>query len=99
MHVSGFDVLADETERTETRFVTFITPAMNRYDLAVTATGRFFGKKLVTDLQRGRTAPIGPDDAREEGALEAAFGWSTAEADELRDFLAHITGETETAGR
>src|SRR5690606_22495635 len=68
-----FDFLSDETEQTTTRFVTFITPALNRFDLAITTTDRFYGKKLVTDLQRNITGVIGPDDLREEGVLASVF--------------------------
>jgi hypothetical protein len=92
MRMNGFDFLMDVTEPTTTRFITFIAPSLRRYDLAVTATKRFFGKKLVTDLQRGVAAVIGPDDAREDGVLEAAFGWSAEEADEVRDLLAQLAG-------
>jgi len=90
--MNGFDFLMDVTEPTTTRFITFIAPSLRRYDLAVTVTKRFFGKKLVTDLQRGVAAVIGPDDAREDGVLEAAFGWSAEEADEVRDLLAQLAG-------
>jgi len=99
MQVSGFDFLLDVTEETATRFVTFLTPSWRRFDLAVTATERFFGKMLVIDLQRGTAAIIGPEDVLEEGVLEAAFGWSAEEAAEVRDVLAGVTAGRETAGR
>lgn len=86
-----FDFLADSTEETVTRFVCFIgEESMHRYDLAITTTDRFYGKKLVTDLQSGRTAIIGPDDLEEEGYLERAFQLSSEQADELRAFLNEI---------
>lgn len=88
-----FDFLSDETEQTTTRFVTFITPALNRFDLAITTTDRFYGKKLVTDLQRNITGVIGPDDLREEGVLASVFRLGEEEADELRQFLARVVGE------
>lgn len=65
---------------------------MQRYDLAITTTDRFYGKKLVTDLQTGRTAIIGPDDLEEEGIIERAFRMSTEQADELREFLSQVVG-------
>jgi len=98
MGAYNFDFLSDETEQTTTRFVTFITPSMSRFDLAVTTTERFFGKKLVTDLQRGITAVIGPDDIWEEGVLESVFGWKEEEAGELRDFLAQLIGQAKSDG-
>lgn len=91
--MSQLDFLIDVTEQTSTRFVTFITPSMNRFDLAVTTTERFFGKKLVTDLARGITAIIGPDDVREEGVLETIFRLNDEEAGELRQFLAQVAGD------
>ena len=90
--MSHIDYLSDSTEQTSTRFVTFITENMNRFDLAVTTTSRYYGKQLVTDLQRGITAIIGPDDLEEEGYLEAVFKLSEEEAEELRGFLEQVVG-------
>lgn len=91
--MSQFDFLSDSTEQTTTRFVVFITPEMNRFDLAVTTTNRYYGKKLVTDLQRGITAIIGPDDLDEDGYLEAAFRLNPSEAAELEQFLRQVVGD------
>lgn len=87
-----FDYLYDSTEATSTRFVSFIGPSVKRFDLAVTASNRFFGKQLVADLQTGKTAIIGPDDLEEEGYLEHVFKLEEEEAAELRAFLAEIVG-------
>ncbi len=78
--------LYDETEETSTRFVSFIGET-TRFDLAIVTTTRFYGKKLVINIQNGRSAIIGDDDLREEGYLEYAFHLSEAEASELKTFL------------
>jgi len=78
--------LYDETEQTNTRFVSFMGES-TRFDLAITTTNRFYGKKLVINIQNGRTAIIGDDDLKEEGYLEFAFQLSEQEAEELRTFL------------
>lgn len=88
------DFLSDSTESTSTRFVTFIGNAsLKRFDLAVTTTNRFYGKKLVTDLQNGKTAILGTDDLEEEGYLEHVFGLSEEESQELKSFLYQVVGE------
>jgi Protein of unknown function (DUF3055) len=86
------DYLYDHTEETSTRFVCFAGNALRRFDLAITTTNRFYGKKLVTDLQTGRTAVIGPDDLAEEGYLEYAYQLEEEEAQELREFLGQVVG-------
>jgi hypothetical protein len=83
--------LYDLTEETRTRFVCFFGNTC-RFDFAITTTTRFYGKKLVIDLQTGRTAIIGPDDLAEEGYLEHVYKLNEEEAEELRDFLAGIVG-------
>lgn len=87
-----YDYLYDTTEDTTTRFVSFVGPSVKRFDLAVTSSNRFYGKKLVADLQTGKTAIIGPDDLEEEGYLEYVFKLEEEEAEELRAFLAEIVG-------
>jgi len=89
---SNFDFLADTTEQTTTRFVCFITPSMKRFDLAITTTKQFYGKKMVTDLQSGKTALIGPDDLEEEGYLQFVYNLTKEEASELHDFLLQVVG-------
>ncbi|MWV44155.1 DUF3055 family protein [Paenibacillus sp. HJL G12] len=86
------DFLADSTEQTSTRFVTFIGPSLKRFDLAVTSTGLFYGKSLVADLQQGISAVIGADDVEEPGYLESAFKIGETEAEELRGFLRMVVG-------
>lgn len=81
--------LYDDTENTLTRFVSFVGEHA-RFDLAITTSDRFFGKKLVTDIQKGRTAIIGKDDLNEEGYIEYAFNLSEEEAEELTEFLTHV---------
>ncbi|USG66811.1 DUF3055 domain-containing protein [Brevibacillus ruminantium] len=78
--------LYDETEETRTRFVSFMAEA-TRFDLAIITTNRFYGKKLVVNIQNGRSAIIGSDDLEEEGYLEFAFNLNETEAEELRTFL------------
>ncbi|RCW42705.1 DUF3055 domain-containing protein [Paenibacillus prosopidis] len=92
MLLPDFDFMSDTTEQTSTRFVTFIGPSLKRFDLAVTSTSRFYGKKLVTDLQSGKTAIIGPDDLEEEGYLEYTYRLTEEEAAELVQFLYFVVG-------
>lgn len=87
-----FDFLSDSSEDTTTRFICFIGPSMHRFDLAVTTTNRFYGKKLVTDLQSGITAIIGPDDLEEEGYLAHYFRLDEEAAQDLESFLQQIVG-------
>jgi hypothetical protein len=91
--MSDFDFLYDTTEDTSSRFVCFVGKTMRRFDLAIITTNRYYGKKLVIDLQTGRTAIIGPDDLEEEGYLEYAYKLTEEEAEELRSFLSQIVGE------
>lgn len=78
--------LYDDAEETKTRFVSFMAEA-TRFDLAITTTNRFYGKKLVINIQNGRSAIIGKDDLDEEGYLEYAFNLNEQEAEELKGFL------------
>lgn len=86
-----YTFLYDTTETTSTRFVCFFANTC-RFDFAITTTDRFYGKKLVIDLQSGRTAIIGPDDLAEEGYLEHVYQLKEDEAAELREFLASVVG-------
>ncbi|WP_178075128.1 DUF3055 domain-containing protein [Paenibacillus albus] len=92
MQMNDYDFMSDTTEDTSTRFVTFITPNLKRFDLAITSTNRFYGKKLITDLQSGRTAIVGQDDLDEEGYLEFTFKLTEEEATDLRQFLELVVG-------
>ncbi|CAG7613617.1 hypothetical protein PAESOLCIP111_01628 [Paenibacillus solanacearum] len=87
-----FDFLYDGTEETKTRFVCVVGESLRRFDLAITSTNRFYGKMLVTDLQMGRTAVIGPDDLDEEGYLEHVYKLNEEEAAELKAFLSEVVG-------
>ncbi|KZE54036.1 cytosolic protein [Brevibacillus parabrevis] len=84
--VNDLFFLYDEPEDTKTRFVSFMGEA-TRFDLAITTTNRFYGKKIVINIQNGRSAIIGHDDLEEEGYLEFAFNLSEREAEELKSFL------------
>jgi hypothetical protein len=92
MHMKDFDFLSDSTEQTSTRFVTFVTPGLHRFDLVILTTNRFYGKKLVTDMQSGRSGVLGPDDLEEEGVLESIFRIGEEEAAELAQFLVLVLG-------
>lgn len=81
--------LYDETEETRTRYVSFMGRA-SRFDLAITTTNRFYGKKLITNIQNGRTAIVGEDDLNEEGYLEWAFNLSAEDAEDLHKFLQRV---------
>jgi hypothetical protein len=86
------DFLYDTTEDTTTRFVSFIGHSMKRFDLAITSSNRFYGKKLVTDIQMGKTAIMGPDDIGAEGYIAHIFKLDEEEAAELIGFLEQIIG-------
>lgn len=81
--------LYNDLNDTKTRFVSFMGEEA-RFDLAITMTDRFYGKKLVLNLQSNRFAIIGQDDLDEEGYLEHAFQLTESEASELRAFLAEV---------
>lgn len=90
--MSEFQHLYDYREETTTRFVCILGKSLRRFDLALMSTNSFFGKKIVIDMQSGRSAILGPDDIAEEGYLEHAFKVTEQEADELREFLGDIVG-------
>lgn len=90
--MKDYDFLSDTTEQTSTRFVTFVTPKLNRFDLAIVTTNRFYGKKLVVDMQSGRSGVLGPDDLEEEGVLESVFRIDEEQASELAQFLYLVLG-------
>ncbi|TMV45461.1 DUF3055 domain-containing protein [Paenibacillus mesophilus] len=92
MSANSFDFLYDHTEDTRTRFVCFITPSLQRFDLAITSTSRFYGKQLITDIQSGKTAIIGPDDLNEPGYLEYVYKLSEEDGEDLRNFLIEVVG-------
>lgn len=81
--------LYDENEPTDTRYVSFMGEEQ-RFDLAIVQTNRYYGKKLVLDMQSSRYGIIGQDDLEEEGYLEQAFRLDDNDAEELRDFLKEV---------
>lgn len=81
--------LYDETENVNTRFVSF-TGETVRFDLIILTTNRFYGKKVVINIQNGRSAIIGHDDLDEEGYLAHAFNLNDEEAEDLHAFLATV---------
>ncbi|MFB6467529.1 DUF3055 domain-containing protein [Cytobacillus sp. Hz8] len=81
--------LYDETEETKTRFISFMSESQ-RFDLAIIQSERYYGKKLVLNIQGNRFAIIGPDDLEEEGYIEHAFNLSEEDGEELRSFLSEI---------
>ena len=87
-----FDFLADSVEQTTTRYVTMISPKLNRFDLAIMETNRFYGKKLIIDMQSGMSAVVGPDDLEEEGFLQNRFRMNDEQAEELLSFLHAVIG-------
>lgn len=89
--MTGDDVffLYDETENTESRFVSFVGET-NRFDLCIITTDRFFGKKLVLNMQSNKFAVLGQDDLEEAGYLERAYNVSPEEAAELTQFLSDV---------
>jgi hypothetical protein len=92
--MSDIEFLYDRTESTTTRFVCFIGEALYRFDLAITTTTNFYGKTLVTDLQTGKSAIIGPDDLAEEGYLAYVYKINEEQASELQSFLVEVIGDT-----
>lgn len=87
--MSEFHFLYDDTENTQTRFVSFMGNHQ-RYDLAITKTEKYYGKVLVLNLQSNRFAIIGRDDLDEPGYLEHVYNLDETEAEELRSFLNDI---------
>ncbi len=80
-------ILYDETEPTSTRYIGY-AGEHGRYDLAITTTGHFYGKKLVCDIQNGRTAIMNDADASNLAYVMQVFNISDEEAArEFSDFL------------
>jgi len=92
MDLKDYDFLSDSTEQTMTRYVTFISPSVHRFDLAIITTERFYGKKIVIDLQSGRSGTLSYEDLEEEGLLENLFRISEEQASELAQFLMLVLG-------
>lgn len=81
--------LYDEAEDTKSRYVSFMGENQ-RFDLVIITTNRYFGKKLVLNMQSSRYAVIGTDDLEEEGYIESVFQLDEEDATELRDFLYEV---------
>jgi hypothetical protein len=81
--------LYDDTVQVNTRFVSFMGENL-RFDLAIIISDRYYGKKLVLDIQGGRFAIIGQDDLDEPGYIEDVFNLNEEDAEELRSFLYEI---------
>lgn len=80
-------ILYDDTEQTSTRFVGYAGD-FGRFDLAITQTAHFYGKRLVTIIQNGRSAILGDEDVADLTYLAQTFGLSSEdEARELAAFL------------
>lgn len=85
--MSDWFMLYDETEHTSTRFVGF-TGETARYDVVITTTSHFFGKKLVYVIQNGRTAIMNDLDAENVHYIQTAFQIDQLEeAEEFSNFL------------
>jgi hypothetical protein len=81
--------LYDEAEDTKSRYVSFMGENQ-RFDLVIITTNRYFGKKLVLNMQSSRYAVIGTDDLEEEGYIESVFQLDEIDGNELRDFLYEV---------
>lgn len=81
--------LYDDTEDTQTRFVSFVGEH-SRYDLAIIKSDRYFGKNLVLNTQGNKFGIIGPDDLDEEGYIAHILGLDDDEAEEVEEFLNQI---------
>ena len=80
------DVMYDESETTTTRFVGFVGD-VSRFDLAITTTAHFYGKRLVVCLQTGRSAILSAEESEDPSYLADAFRVSPEEATEMSQFL------------
>ncbi|MDQ0257635.1 hypothetical protein J2S74_005097 [Evansella vedderi] len=81
--------LYDEVEETKTRYVSFMGENQ-RFDLMIMTTTRYYGKKIVLDIQSNRFAIIGQDDLDEPGYLEEAYNLNDEDGQELREFLNEV---------
>lgn len=80
-------LLYDESEHTATRFVG-IAGNSARFDVIITTTAHFYGKKLVSVIQTGRTAIMNDDDATNIPYVMQAFQITDPEeAEEFSEFL------------
>jgi hypothetical protein len=80
-------ILYDEIEQTSTRFVGFAGHTA-RFDVAITTTSHFYGKKLVYVIQTSRFAIMNDEDAGNLSYVMEAFNITNEnEAEEFSKFL------------
>lgn len=80
-------ILYDDTEQTSTRFVGYAGNHA-RFDVAITTTNHFYGKKLVAVIQNGCTAILGESDVNDISYVMSAFRITDEqEAEEFAAFL------------
>ncbi|WP_226375189.1 DUF3055 domain-containing protein [Effusibacillus dendaii] len=85
--MTDFIYMYDDKEKTETRYIGFVGE-YGRFDLMITTTAHFYGKKVVTCLQSNRSAILNEKDAVNALYLEEAFGLGSEDmAKELSRFL------------
>ncbi len=80
-------VLYEDTENTNIKYISFIGESNAKFDLAIIPTDRFYGKKIIFNIQSGKTAIIGHDDLEEPGYLEHVYQLTEEEAKDLYDYL------------
>lgn len=80
-------IMYDETERTDTRYIGFVGDSA-RFDMMITTTAHFYGKKVVTCLQTNRSAILNQKDLENVYVIQESFALaSEEEAEELCEFL------------
>jgi hypothetical protein len=67
-----YESLYDESERTEVRFVGFVSDDA-RYDFGIIYTKQFFGKPLVVCMQSGRSTLMCSDEALRVDHIQQVF--------------------------
>lgn len=85
--MNNMDILYEETENTNIKYISFIGESNKRFDLAIIHTDRFFGKKIIYDIQVGRSAIIGKEDLEDIHYLEETFRLTEEEAKDLFEYL------------
>ena len=88
--MSDMFFLYEDEESSRIKYISFIGESNYRFDLAIIQTDRFFGKKLIVNIQSGRTGIVGHDDLEEPGFLENTFQLNEVEAQELYQYLVQI---------
>jgi len=88
--MSEMITLFEDEETSKIKYISFIGESNYRFDLAIIQTDRFFGKKLIINIQSGRTGIVGPDDLEEPGFLEGTYRLKEEEAQELYQYLVQV---------